>query len=916
MSNRRTKLDFFKGEFKAVLRGTPFDEEGRALLNSYNIPINEDNFFDEDSGLYLDLSDFLEEDAKNEVSRYHEEIHASLEFTTQSNEVTSRHTRHEEYLRNLSDKKDFEESVEKTLFPTLLITGYAGAGKTTYLHYLKNTYGDNKSKKSNKGLSFHVIDLATPQKRIPFLGAGMIDFTAQLNKNRSVWSLIIRLTEYLSELIANEFKYGLKHNNKLELVDLLGGIIPLYKKWSSEAILQSTEAEEFFTILVEGAEGSNSKGLDLLSNDLANYLKDNVFNKSKEEALSLIFQIIICTLISLSRKDNRRYICAIDDIEFLLDAQEKTVVNEKDLDTILDALIEADRLFTYIKKHLKGGNANCYAFLMVMRPTTYDFGDTSQGRVFNKNINTAQAVGHEAVMLKRFSKTDEIFESHELYKDNEYIEFFKAVIEDATQSPWCMHTIINNLCNDNYRQIVIQLIDIISKKRLSEISFFLGNWKCANRPETKDLVENQRLRFLLRKNFLNSLLHHYEAPFDKREDESGFFTKIFPVSVRGFELESRFIENPEIFDMEVIYNRESFYTRKILNIVSNYKRVCDGDICLSDLFIVLRENYIDRYLSGSNRSIFKPFTDFCKIMKMLSDATYEVVKEGNEAFGRCIDLSIKSLRFTEDSIKDALYKEIKVRESRKSRYKEMSKVTLTPAGEEFCHILPDFEMLAARFLYGNSSLFSYDSFCNMETGGENVYKFEKIACFIRDKAFEMINNYLINDFLNFQYNDDPESLYGISQADNPSYNPASRRRGEIRYDYTNNAIRILKSHAGYLSNFILNLQYRKDENGNNAYDCSEAINKLKEVYYSYIDFLDDLTSGKYIVYSCPYNNSSKALLDKAKCTFFIESGKGKRKIFLIGKQNPCPSVKWADVIEFDYMNFFRGYRFNRQKWDI
>jgi hypothetical protein len=151
--------------------------------------------------------------------------------------------------------------------------------------------------------------------------------------------------------------------------------------------------------------------------------------------------------------------------------------------------------------------------------------------------------------------------------------------------------------------------------------------------------------------------------WETKKDQTLYFDEIMfeEITIKN---ENRKVSNSKkiMSNVDKKLNTYNDLTRKILNIVLNFQLDENGNIkesiSLMRLFCILIEpinsnekieSIYNEYIVNSKNKITQ---NFLKILFYLGDATLEVIE--NNSFGRCVDLDIGSMNYTEKGIFNAL----------------------------------------------------------------------------------------------------------------------------------------------------------------------------------------------------------------------------------------------------------------------
>jgi hypothetical protein len=870
------QYNFFIGDFNSRIIANPFSEDGLKECDATKISKDKNFFFD---NFYVHLLE-------------HRELETSLD------EASEDHSTSDESSSPIENKEqfinEFQNHVEGTKKSILIIKGMAGSGKTTYLHYLKHKYTQKHSE-----LIFDILDFTSTIERVKFLWSkDAINFENKADD--PLWHVIALFTQHISNLIKPEGIDGI-----IRMQQHCSVILDSYNEWfgkNSNNTVPKEKVEMFFNILHDVVNGSNAERENKhnFGTKLTKYLIEEFsvtgvkYELLRCNSLSLVLNIVVCLNSMLSYGNNNRYICAVDNIEYLLktegdEDEHLYIFNEKDIRLLIEMIEKADNLFSTIRRRVIDDKSNKihnnYTFILSTRPSS-----------FTLLSNSHEPIGdYQVLEIERFLEYNEIIEKrinnkkikndkHDdflcLKESNKYIEFFEIVFADKTRSKWCMYEVIKKLCNYNCRQMTRQLIDIIKIQKFEEIVFFVNEWKNALSPNPHEedsdkykeyKTHNQNKRQFLRKSFLHMILCHYKSNSYKKD----FFAEIIPTTKNFIPKPIMNVTAPLLID----YSPYNSYTRKILNYIMNYPITNNRkNISLADLFIKVINKYDYDLLYPTWKSDYnEQIEKFCHIIYTLGDATFEIVKSGNMAFGRCIDLELNTFIYNNKNIRNILEQEVDKKIGLNPDAEISNHVAITPAGRFFNEILSDIEFVNARFLHAknknnvaiDNALFSLDSLSEIDTT-LNKYKFEKMFWYLSEISIMTMKNILVDDYLSYR---------DLSSKQKPLAN-------SVRYDfeddgsYVNQINKIVQSHTGgYIVKFLHYLKFENDrdiesgstqrypESGKDMKGRDESRVLLNKINTKYLDFLNDVKYGNYGIYKSKeglYYAENKKIIENAQ----------------------------------------------------
>ena len=747
----------FKRIMLNVLLADPLTTKGKGALTSLGIKISEleylNDFYIEPFTLYnRALEEALDEHADPDM-KYVNKVE----------------------LNTLISKKDsFETRLKQLVDSLFVIKGGAGSGKTTYVHHLQQEC-DN--------IKFYFCDFEQSRKAISLFGIPY-DFKEKYDNN--VWKFISNISAQITLILFDDEIISKFGNHK----EYIKKIYNIYTQYFSilkgpKTVVDEENMWEFFSVLHDYVNE------DYTYSQLQFRLKELVVNKFNEfedkklhkEAVTYICGIIIRVLFCLSKASEnmgikKKYVCVIDNIEYFVPFDETHPIQECELQLILDGVYDSvTRIRPIINtwKELFDRYNTFFGFLLVTRDTSVSLADYRHYDDFMKEseINISTWFCADDIYEKKAKHFEHLLEE---LKENQFYIAYNNIIGDMSQYNWGMHDFICKMYNYNFRRIVFDVVNALSKQPESDIVYFNSKWKqCLENPNL------QATKHLCRKFVFRMLLNSIQ--------ETNYFDDLL-VEKRNASLRRRSTKK-----------EESSYARKIATTLHriNLEEHLQNNNGFVDFPRIIKAVLKPPYIERPSK---KQIVDLASILYLMNETRNEktnwspliMIKFDSELVYNKENLASKMIEqwnaYINNNHQDANFEKYGVR--------------ITFAGSFFAKMVPDFEYFACRFAPDYPALMVRENLksCKSKSGKPSYQCLELIRT-VRDNAFQCIDEIIERD------SDFFKCIEGASKSTNrfsPLYDRSSLYKWIYVSDKKNNSlishpIRILNHQIGYLQHF-------------------------------------------------------------------------------------------------------------------
>lgn len=711
----------------------------------------------------------------------------------------------------VSAKNIFESHLCELRDSLFIIKGGTGSGKTTYAHHLKKEF-DN--------LEFIFCDFEKAKKSISLFEQAY-DFKEKFDSN--VWKFVSIIAAQISYTLHGGIEDGFNGN-----VDFIKKVFETYKHYFSindiyHPVVDEQDMIEFFDELGK-SYGRGSTSFEDFKRNMKNRLVDKFeeFSRKnqKKEAVTYVCSILIRIFRCLNHIYHKKFVCAIDNIEYFLPYDVDHPIQDCELQTILDgisAAISQIRPTIQEWKVLFPSYTTFFGFLLMTRDTTASlveyrhYDDFAQER----EIDITQWFCANDIFERKIQHFKDLLS---LLKDNPYFIAFNYVMRDMSPFNWGMHNTICKMYNYNYRRITINLVNALADQPPWIIENFNECWVDAYKDNSR-----HSLRHLCRKLILRIILDYIQR--------TKFFGKQILVEIRDASERDKPLDN-----------LKSSYARKITTTL--YRSDMEGKEYLTFpqlISSILKYPYLEQpsmetqiehieYLASiifSMNEPRNPITNWVPLVMLKFDTEQVYTKE---------NLAAEMVK----QWKDFLEKKTDM-ESCFTRYG----VRITEAGSFFVKILPDFEYFACRFAPQYPALIARENLraCTDKSGNDSYRCLEAINI-VKDNAFKCIDEVIKRDDEFFK------SVYRPQRAWNRFF-PLYADKPQYKWIYVPNKnsssllphpLRILNHQIGYLQDYKEYVEVLPDRYFEKPEARTAILNGLVEEIGEYKSKLQEIVS--------------------------------------------------------------------------
>ena len=754
----------FKEIVSNVLIADPITVKGKGALTALKFRITENDYLTKIYVPPFTIYDHLTSETHN--SEVDPDFEAGYTKTVEINALKSAKAGFERRLKTLDD----------SLF---VIKGGAGTGKTIYVHHLQKEF---------PYIHFCFCDFEGANKAISLFGIPY-DFGKKYSNN--VWKFISIISEKVSRVLFDKHReYGfVKHRDYIErITEIYGKYFNILH--GEITVVDETAMRGFFDILKFYSNGKIE--YEELQSKLQNYIMDkyDMFEKNCEhkEAVTYICGILIRLFFCLNNimKENNKsekYVCVIDNIEYVVPFDDIHPIQECELQTIMSGVAESTSLIRPIItkwKRLFNDYDTFFGYLLVTRDTSVSLAGYRQYDDFNQeseiDITTwfclEDIYGAKADYFSAIMK--------ELEK-NPYYTAYQNIINDMSQYNWGMFDMVCKMYCYNNRRIGFDIVNAIAYQPESDITYFNKMWsKCISNPELL------AVKHMCRKFVFRIILNYIQ--------QTHYFDALMVENQRATAKAEKKIESD--------FNSKTSYARKIANTL--YRKDIEERIGGTREYVtfpeIIRSVLKPPYLS--NVPTDQHIEDLAAIMYLMNETRNEMT---NWAPLIMIKFDNEQVYNKETLIKELkkqwrLYKEKGGKEKYKNYFNKYG-VHITTSGAFFAKMVPDFEYFACRFADKYPALMVRENFKKV---GEDSYQCIELINVVKENAFWCVDEVIDRDKKFFGSTGRSPKL---QQRFKPLYDPNSPYKWIYVSDPKNGTaiphpMRILNHQRGYLLHYV------------------------------------------------------------------------------------------------------------------
>lgn len=290
------------------------------------------------------MPDFEKE--MNEVLSSSTEEIAAFEIDLTKEEIV------EKYSKCINEKQALFDWIDTNQNNLYCIKGNAGAGKSTFLHYLKNKYLKNEEKK----IEWKIIDIVKANQFVSVLyyRINIPDFSNLYYKT---------ISPIMNCIICDVF--NIQDNARIDY-DLSSRRVDYLKRKYNilfDGFLPSEEIDDFFTKVLFTKKNQNKEKCIEYAKNIKKFFEKlfYLYNTKEDKLFSVCIELYICLL--RCKNEHIRYIIAFDNFERFIGTDEIYSIH---LTQFVDKLRETQKDISENKSFL----APYYQFIIFMRNTS------------------------------------------------------------------------------------------------------------------------------------------------------------------------------------------------------------------------------------------------------------------------------------------------------------------------------------------------------------------------------------------------------------------------------------------------------------------------------------------------------------------------------------------------------------------
>lgn len=757
----------FADIFKNIVLAEPFTDDGRDYLTNLNAVVTKEDFFDSANGMFVEpFSEYLKERKDEDVSDpdYGEEIPYFEQVNKNELEKTNL-----EFITKVKQLNDF----------FYVVKGVAGCGKTTYIRYMENQFEDD--------VAFHIWDFQEVRRSIPFLETS-IELKGIFDNN--IYKFISVLISDISRCILNPCKDELDRKSYIsEIVRLYNAFFNVNKanEYLSEANVDMEDQRNFFGLLKRYVDNKNS--FEEMADMIKEYFLNHFYGKSDDggkKDLIFIAGILARLYFCISRMDEKKHICAIDNIETFVKFDDKNPIQVCQLEAIFLGLKEASQT---IKEYLfpiekSGVNLSFFGIIIATRDTT---ASTALGQLEQEDY-----IERNEIDISNWFCTSDIIDKKIAFFDKRGIEIksqscmkaYRNILNDFSIYRWGLSGIVSKMYRHSHRRNVECLPNALSVLPISEVEHFNQMWELT---QAQNDVHAQNLKSICRKYILRLLLNYVQRVkyFDRLMVES--FSSPNPNEPRTIESYYKYNKN-----VTVLQEDSTSYARKIATLL--HREYLNNRNTYVSFPVLILSILKPKYKPGQPDP--RQIVNLGKILYLMNETRQSITNWTSLVLIRYDS----SRKYNESELCKVLTEQWEYYQNGSVTLNDTNLfgVKLTEAGSLFAKILPEFEYFACRSLTDEPSLFSNNSFkAYVSANGERSFRGIEIIKIIRGRAFHCIDEVIRRDskqFSNFASCQETQTPFG-----NGIYNCLYKETNVSREIY--HPYRILLQHIGYIKQY-------------------------------------------------------------------------------------------------------------------
>ena len=715
-----------------MIEFSPLSIKGQKALSKLVSAMRKNKISEEIINMYADESYFLDEFYIEPFTRINEENWSEDCITLEDKDVYD-----VEVLQR--SKQNFENELTTGLIKLVWLYGNAGCGKSTYVHRLGQIYNDcmdtffydfEKVKKA-------CIIKYQEGNRIKKFRIG----NDELWKKSSLFRFFILI---IDKIIDNLF---LCSSDFLANVNNLKKIIEEHKKLYDEendfqdvvTFFESLEKIIYQETYIEGIE----EIVAYFNNIIQSFDADQ--DQTENTSLITLSCILLNIMLYKGAIKKKTQICVFDNIEYIVSveySEDKVLVTDRIIEIILNSIHTA--VSHCLPKAIKFACNNCPKIVFVTRRATV---------AFNGNLEMNH---YQSVEITNWFCAKEIYEKKskivsELTAEGDKLAYdiFNLIMSDCTMSKWSLVPFLSKLFNYNIRRMARILLHILiintasgSRNEKNTLEKFRILW---NKNLNGGEYNQKQIKHFLRMYIIRLVLDLFNGyPREIGEQNVAYFNKLMvelgriddyetiSIPPNGIDLLD-YLAQKKYENLTNVKQREESVKKYIMNKRTNINEIETS--FARRILTILHRAEIENLYSDNNRSIINiSYFDFEDLIKnlLLDGNTQRIISidtrtistianilflmnEVTDSTGWVPLTSIKwkntEEKYTLSAIENVLQNAVS--NVRSQNYDYSVGIRITPAGQVFLKLLPDFEYFAARFCPLEPKLLSDKSLCKV-----------------------------------------------------------------------------------------------------------------------------------------------------------------------------------------------------------
>lgn len=715
-----------------MIEFSPLSIKGQKALSKLASAMRKNNISEEMINMYADENRFLDEFYIEPFTRIKKENWTEDYIAAEDKDVYDA-----DVLRR--SKQNFENELTTGLTKLVWIYGNAGCGKSTYVHRLGQLYKDNMD---TFFYDFEKVKKACIIKygegdRIKKIRLG----NDELWKKSSLFRFFILIIEKIIDHLC------LSSPDYLESVNEIKAITDTYKKLYDEGN-EFQDVVTFFEILEKiVCRETYMEGMEELIAFFNDIIKS--FELKQEQTENDLLITLSCILLNImlckGAIKKKPQICVFDNIEYIVSVEysaDKILVTDRIIEIILNSIHAA--VSHCLPKTIKFACHNCPKMVFVTRLATVAFNG-------NIEMNNYQYVDITNWFCAKeiYKKKINFVSAFTVEGDKLAYDIFNLIMSDCTMSKWSLVPFLSKLFNYNMRRMARILLHILIINTASEngdekktLEKFKVLWD-----KNMNSSENNRnqIKHFLRMYIIRLVLDSFNGyPREIGEQNVAYFNKLMvelgkiddyekiSVPQSGMDLLD-YLSQQKYNNLTSVHQREESVKKYIME---NGAHISEVETSFARrILTILHRAELENLYSGNNRSIIRiSYFDFEDLVKnlLLDGNTQRIISIGSETIDIIANIlflmnevtdstgwvpltSIKwkstEEKYTLSAIASILQNAVSNIESH--NYDYSVGIRITPAGQAFLKLLPDFEYFAARFCPLDPKLFSDKSLCKV-----------------------------------------------------------------------------------------------------------------------------------------------------------------------------------------------------------